>query len=131
MMENTVNYTHYRESSLGQALSESIDLLVAEGKLTEEQAVVVLLQFDAEINKALAQQPSRFMNLEGDIASYRNADNTWNWQLTHVKFRIADTEKELTTATYQELDKVNIAATDAFPGRIYSRKRSKVAKTKK
>ena len=90
-----VNYSHYRESSLGKALQDSLSDLVDEEKLTPEQAVHALLQYDIQMNRHLKQQPEVSVELVGDVVNYRNADNVWNWKLTNAVVTFFDESKTL------------------------------------
>jgi hypothetical protein len=119
-----VNYSHYREGTLGVALQETLDEFVAEGVLTPEQAVRSLQQFDVEMNKHLEQQEkvdNMCMQMEGTISHYRNAENVWNWQLEGATVKFATLEAGLKRVKPIELGRVKVVATDAFPGRVSAR----------
>ena len=129
-----VNYSHYRESSLGKALQDSLSDLVDEEKLTPEQAVHALLQYDIQMNRHLKQQPEVSVELVGDVVNYRNADNVWNWKLTNAVVTFFDESKTLKeevtgeaaskkkrkkqAGAQIEVGDLNVIAVDAFPGRV-------------
>lgn len=49
-------YMMYRETTLGSALSRTLDEFVEEGLITKQLALKVLNTFDRNINKALANR---------------------------------------------------------------------------
>ena len=51
--EPVPTYTHYRNSTLGVSLQDSIDELIAESKMSDELKEDVLAQFDKSITDAL------------------------------------------------------------------------------
>ena len=119
MEELKTDYKHYRESSIGKALEDALDDLVEDAKLTPAQAVSALLQFDVQINKHLSQLPEVQARITGDMQSYRNAENVWNWNLTNAELSFqgpAGGQTDEVTATA-----INMVATDAFPGRVIQR----------
>ncbi len=126
-----VNYSHYREGTLGVALQETLDEFVEEGVLSAEQAVRALQHFDVEMNKHLEQQEKMdpmFMQMEGTISHYRNAENVWNWQLEDATVKFAPVESGLKRSKPISLGRVKVVATDAFPGRVSARAGRKKAK---
>jgi polyhydroxyalkanoate synthesis regulator phasin len=126
-----VNYSHYREGTLGTALQETLDEFVEEGVLTAEQAVRALQQFDVEMNRHLEEQEkldSMCMQMEGTISHYRNAENVWNWQLEGATAKFAALEAGLKRSKPIALGRVKVIATDAFPGRVSARAGRKKSK---
>ncbi len=126
-----VNYSHYREGTLGVALQESLDELVEEGVLKPEQAVTALQHFDVEMNKHLEQQEKvdpMFMHIEGSIKTYRNAESVWQWQLSDARVKFAVADMNLKRSKPFDLTNVKVIATDAFPGRVSGRAGRKKSK---
>ncbi|KAK6055168.1 Transcription initiation factor IIA, gamma subunit, helical domain protein [Cooperia oncophora] len=54
LAQRTMAYMMYRETTLGSALSRTLDEFVEEGLITRPLAMKVLTTFDKNINKALA-----------------------------------------------------------------------------
>ena len=53
---NTATYELYRNSALGQALIETLDVYVQEGMLSPQLAMRCLLQFDKSFAQGLKDQ---------------------------------------------------------------------------
>lgn len=121
MQQEDHAHQHYRVGCLGRALQDALDEFVQEGKLTPEQAVSALLHFDQQANKNLKQPPEVWMGLEGDIVTYKNVDNVWNWTLKDTTVCVAQDEAGLKPATKVSVGTMNVIATDAYPGRVVSR----------
>lgn len=141
-----VNYAHYRECTLGQALQDTLAAMVAKGRLTEQQSDVALQEcaprgggwrariltlwgarFDAAINTRLAQlqDSTPWMAIDGEVATYSSVADTWHWTLRNVTIALGASEKALSKAPVAQVDALQVVATDAFPGRIISRGRNK------
>eukprot|EP01112_Ceratiomyxa_fruticulosa_P018731 TRINITY_DN603_c0_g2_i1.p1 TRINITY_DN603_c0_g2~~TRINITY_DN603_c0_g2_i1.p1 ORF type:complete len:115 (-),score=18.32 TRINITY_DN603_c0_g2_i1:208-552(-) len=98
------HYELYRKSSIGVALSDTLDELVNNGQLSAQMALHILPVFDKVMNEALATKVKTKANVKGHLHTYRFCDNVWTFILENAQFKI-DTE----TFT---LDKVKIVACD-------------------
>ncbi|KHJ97552.1 Transcription initiation factor IIA, gamma subunit, helical domain protein [Oesophagostomum dentatum] len=65
-------YTMYRETTLGSALTHTLDDFVEEGMISRTLAAKVLAAFDASINKALAYRVKNkggtLLETEGNVS---------------------------------------------------------------
>jgi len=97
-------YELYRRSTLGMTLTDSLDEMVTNGKLTPTIAMKVLAQFDKVRSSCsdssilvtlFAVLPLKCMNealknvktkttFKGDLYSYRFCDNVWTFVLNNV-----------------------------------------------
>jgi hypothetical protein len=106
---------------MGAALQETLTELVEEGKLTEEQVVEVLLQFDLQTNAHLKHpfHNPLYMGIEGDVITYTNAENVWRWQLRNCNVWFNEKESNKKAApVVVKVGNTNVVATDFYPGRI-------------
>jgi len=76
-------YELYRRSTLGMTLTDSLDEMVTNGKLTPTIAMKVLAQFDKCMNEALKNVKTK-TTFKGDLYSYRFCDNVWTFVLNNV-----------------------------------------------
>lgn len=106
---------------MGLAMKETLEELVEEGKLTEEQAVEVQLQFDLQVNTHLKQplHNPMYMGIEGDVITYTNAENVWKWQLRNCKVWFNDKESNKKWAPVTvNVGNTSVIACDFYPGRV-------------
>lgn len=100
--------------------------------------------------RQLPEESSAWMGLDGEIVTYRcaladgscdcaaltccarhsNAENVWYWTLRNGIITFAPTEAQLKVANSIEVGNMQVIATDAFPGRIIARGKSKKKKLK-
>lgn len=73
----------YRESTLGRTLSESLNVLVAEEQLLQEEADVVMDRFNRRVNEELEKHPPVLMVMEGELEKKLNSRKTRHFAL-HV-----------------------------------------------
>lgn len=78
-------YELYRRSTLGMTLTDSLDEMVTNGKLTPTVAMKVLAQFDKCMNEALKNVKTK-TTFKGDLHSYRFCDNVWTFVLNDATF---------------------------------------------
>ncbi|CAG0915064.1 unnamed protein product [Notodromas monacha] len=83
-------YEHYRLSSVGLALSDALDELVAYGIISDEFIDRIMRQFDSSINSALANSVSSQMEFTGKLTSYRFSDDVWTLMFRDMQFRNGD-----------------------------------------
>mmetsp|Transcript_9662 Transcript_9662/g.16683 ORF Transcript_9662/g.16683 Transcript_9662/m.16683 type:complete len:140 (-) Transcript_9662:244-663(-) len=100
-------YQHYRVSTVGIQLEDSLEDMVNSNIMTEDQAEMVRLQFDRTISAALASQVKAKGVLKGKLDHYRNCDNVWTFFLNSASIRI-----DTTGDTIPVDDKLKIIACD-------------------
>lgn len=81
------NYTLYRESSLGKALTDTLDELIQDGQLDPQTAMKVLAQFDVSIAEALHSRVRSRATLKGHLHVYRFCDDVWTFVVDSANFR--------------------------------------------
>eukprot|EP00128_Syssomonas_multiformis_P004870 Colp12_sorted_trinity150504_noHs@23949 len=101
---STMIYEAYRKTTLGSALTDSLDELITAKQIHPEMALKILAQFDKSISNALATKAKNRINFKGHLKTYRNCDNVWTFEVRDVTFRL---ESETLKA-----DKLSIVACD-------------------
>ncbi|OCT44508.1 Transcription initiation factor IIA subunit 2 [Cladophialophora carrionii] len=83
-------YELYRGSSIGDALIDTIDDLINEGRIEPQLAMKILSNFDRAIAETLAEKvKSRltFKSLQGHLETYRFCDDVWTFLVKDVRFK--------------------------------------------
>ena len=80
-------YELYRRSTLGTALTDTLDELIQEGSLDPQMAMKVLAQFDESIAEALNTKVRSRANLKGHLYEYRFCDDVWTFVIDNAVFR--------------------------------------------
>ncbi|KAI9278405.1 transcription initiation factor IIA, gamma subunit, helical domain-containing protein [Phascolomyces articulosus] len=104
-MSSTQFYELYRRSSIGMALTDSLDELIQSGHINPQLAMRVLTTFDKSISEALAQLVRNKANVKGHLHTYRFCDDVWTFIIENPNFKF---EQETVSA-----DKVKIVACNA------------------
>ncbi|KIH46092.1 Transcription initiation factor IIA, gamma subunit, helical domain protein [Ancylostoma duodenale] len=82
-----MSYIMYRETTLGVALTHTLDEFVEEGMISRALAAKVLAAFDANINKALAFKVKNKVQFKSQkLLAYRYCDNVWTIIMKGVEF---------------------------------------------
>ncbi|KAJ3274801.1 Transcription initiation factor IIA small chain (TFIIA 13.5 kDa subunit) [Terramyces sp. JEL0728] len=105
MSQQPPQYQLYRESSLGRALTDTLDDLIQDSLLDPQTAMQVLTQFDASISEALHAKVRSRATLKGHLHVYRFCDDVWTFVVDSANFRL---ENETVVA-----DKVKVVACNA------------------
>lgn len=81
-------YQHYRLSSLGQDLNDTLDELISNEMFDASHKEVVLEQYEKAILDALATQVKTKACIRGAIMHYRNHDDIWTFFLKTIDVKI-------------------------------------------
>ena len=95
------DYTLYRQSSIGTALTDTLDELIQNSLMDPQVAMRILIQFDSTISESLKKVKSK-ANFKGHLEDYRFCEDVWTFKLTDSTFRM---ESENVT-----VDKIKIVA---------------------
>ncbi|KAJ2546687.1 Transcription initiation factor IIA subunit 2 [Coemansia sp. RSA 1933] len=95
-------YELYRTSTLGAALTDSLDDLITAGHITPQLAIQVLEQYDKSISEALSTKVRAKAVMKGNLRTYRFCDDVWTFIIRNPTFKF---DHETATA-----DKVKIVA---------------------
>ncbi len=94
MSSNTGYYEHYRASSIGSALMDTLDDLVNQGRITGSLAIKVLAHFDRAIAETLVREAKVSVNIRGYTKYYTNRDpRVYVFMLENVTVEIRRDER--------------------------------------
>ncbi|RMZ89853.1 hypothetical protein DV736_g2916, partial [Chaetothyriales sp. CBS 134916] len=96
-------YELYRNSSIGEALVDTIDDLIHDGRIEPQLALRVLANFDRVVSETLAENVKSRLTFKGHLETYRFCDDVWTFLVKDVKFK-SDADKEF------HADKVKIVS---------------------
>nr|CAG8488419.1 6064_t:CDS:2 [Entrophospora candida]CAG8502491.1 7822_t:CDS:2 [Entrophospora candida] len=97
-------YELYRRSSIGIALTESLDDFIQTGQITPQLAMKVLLQFDKSITEALETKvKTKATFKQGHLHTYRFCDEVWTFIIKNPNFKLDQNEAI-------QVDKIKIVA---------------------
>ncbi|GBE89012.1 transcription initiation factor IIA gamma subunit [Sparassis latifolia] len=85
-------YEFYRGSSIGMALTDSLDELITSGAITPQLAMKVLLQFDKSLADTLVKHVKTKTTLKGHLHTYRLCDDVWTFVVTNASFKMESNE---------------------------------------
>ncbi|ORZ25301.1 transcription initiation factor IIA, gamma subunit, helical domain-domain-containing protein [Absidia repens] len=84
---STPFYELYRRSSIGMALTDSLDELIQSGHLNPQLAMRVLTTFDKSISEGLAQLVRNRAVIKGHLHTYRFCDDVWTFIIENPNFK--------------------------------------------
>ncbi|KAK7467193.1 Transcription initiation factor IIA subunit 2 [Stygiomarasmius scandens] len=100
-------YEFYRGSSIGMALTDSLDELITSGSITPQLAMKVLQQFDKSLADVMVKQVKtkttlkvRFLSFavlssqlfQGHLHTYRLCDDVWTFIVKNASFKMEGNE---------------------------------------
>ncbi|XGW14514.1 hypothetical protein V3C99_000655 [Haemonchus contortus] len=104
-----MSYMMYRETTLGKALTETLDQFIEENLISRSLAAKTLAIFDKNINKALAYKVKTRMQFKSErLLAYRYCDNVWTFILKDVDLH------DIIWQFEQKIDKLKIVACEAI-----------------
>ncbi|KAI5861932.1 transcription initiation factor IIA gamma chain [Durotheca rogersii] len=102
-------YELYRRSSVGAALTDTLDDLITDHQIDPQLAMKVLANFDRAITEVLQEKVKARLSFKGSLDTYRFCDEVWTFQLKNVIFKM-DNNSQAVSA-----DKVKIVSCTAKP----------------
>ncbi|KAJ2692279.1 Transcription initiation factor IIA subunit 2 [Coemansia spiralis] len=100
-------HEHYRNGTLGIALTDTLDELIQAGHITPQLAIQVLEQFDRSLIETLKTQVKAKAVVKGRLGRYGNCDDVWEFVITNAQFRLGVSKEELS------VDRIKIVARKA------------------
>ncbi|KLO06019.1 transcription initiation factor IIA gamma subunit [Schizopora paradoxa] len=92
----SVYYEFYRGSSIGLALTDSLDELITSGAITPQLAMKVLQQFDKSLANTLVEQVRTKVKTKvtgkGHSKWYRLCDEVWTFIVENPTFKMESNE---------------------------------------
>ncbi|KAK5580748.1 hypothetical protein RB653_000772 [Dictyostelium firmibasis] len=106
-MANKQNYYElYRKSTIGEALTDTLEELLINQYISNSLYQKILTQFDKTINEALSNTVKAKTTFKGNLHTYRFCDNVWTFILDNAQFKTEANE-------IVRVDRVKIVACDA------------------
>ncbi|BFZ58968.1 Transcription initiation factor IIA subunit 2 [Savitreella phatthalungensis] len=95
-------YEIYRATSIGNALTDTLDEMIQTGRLAPRLAMKVLFHFDRIAAEMLADKVKNKLTFKGHLDTYRFCDEVWTFIIKAASFKF---DEETVTA-----DKIKIIA---------------------
>ncbi|CAJ2514210.1 Uu.00g023290.m01.CDS01 [Anthostomella pinea] len=102
-------YELYRRSSIGAALTDTLDDLITSNHLDPQLAMKILANFDRAITEVLQEKVRSRLSFKGSLHTYRFCDEVWTFQLKNITFKMENGGQVVSA------NKVKIVACTAKP----------------
>ncbi|KAK2624420.1 hypothetical protein QTJ16_006370 [Diplocarpon rosae] len=97
-------YELYRRSSIGMALTDTLDDLISERRIEPQLAMKILANFDRSITEVLADKVKARLTFKGHLDTYRFCDEVWTFLIKDVTFKMENSSQTV------QVDKVKIVS---------------------
>ncbi|KAI9821867.1 MAG: Transcription initiation factor IIA small chain (TFIIA 13.5 kDa subunit) [Pycnora praestabilis] len=87
-MNNQAYYELYRRSSVGWALTDTLDELITARRIEPQLAMKIVANFDRSITEVLAEKVKARLNFKGHLDTYRFCDDVWTFLIKDVNFKL-------------------------------------------
>ncbi|ORY09644.1 transcription initiation factor IIA, gamma subunit-domain-containing protein [Clohesyomyces aquaticus] len=84
-------YELYRRSSLGGALTDTLDQLITDRRIEPQLAMKILMNFDKAIAEVLADKVKARLTFKGHLDTYRFCDEVWTFIIKDINFKLDNT----------------------------------------
>ena len=88
MAAETKYYELYRRSSLGGALTDTLDSLITERRIEPQLAMKILLNFDKAVADSLTEKVKSRLTFKGHLDTYRFCDDVWTFIIKDINFKL-------------------------------------------
>lgn len=82
------NYELYRNSSIGTALTDTLDDLISDNVIEPQLAMRIIANFDKAFSEIIAERVKSRMSFKGHLATYRFCDDVWTFLIRDVQFKL-------------------------------------------
>ncbi|KAL3427399.1 transcription initiation factor iia small chain [Phlyctema vagabunda] len=100
----TSYYELYRRSSIGMALTDTLDDLISERRIEPQLAMKILANFDRSITEVLSDKVKARLTFKGHLDTYRFCDEVWTFLIKDVTFKMENSSQTV------QADKVKIVS---------------------
>ncbi|KAJ9161948.1 hypothetical protein NKR19_g1819 [Coniochaeta hoffmannii] len=100
-------YELYRRSSIGLALTDTLDELIGAQHIDPQLAMKILSNFDRAITETLNDKVKARLTFKGSLDTYRFCDEVWTFLIKNVTFKMENGGQTVTA------DKVKIVSCNA------------------
>ncbi|KAI9748413.1 MAG: Transcription initiation factor IIA small chain (TFIIA 13.5 kDa subunit) [Lichina confinis] len=87
-MSGQAYYELYRRSSIGMALTDTLDDLITERRIEPQLAIKILANFDRSITDILSDKVRAKLGFKGHLDTYRFCDEVWTFLIEDVQFKM-------------------------------------------
>ncbi|KZF19376.1 transcription initiation factor IIA, gamma subunit [Xylona heveae TC161] len=87
-MSGSAYYELYRRSSIGLALTDTLDDLISARRMEPQLAMKILANFDRSITEVLADKVKARLSFKGHLDTYRFCDEVWTFLIKDVNFKL-------------------------------------------
>ncbi|RFU31147.1 hypothetical protein B7463_g5155, partial [Scytalidium lignicola] len=115
-------YELYRRSSIGMALTDTLDDLISERRIEPQLAMKILANFDRSITEVLAEKVKARLTFKGHLDTYRFCDEVWTFLIKDVTFKMENSSQTV------QADKVKIRIESPNSGATESLSRGEESK---
>lgn len=91
MADSSKYYELYRRSSLGGALTDTLDSLITERRIEPQLAMKILVNFDKAVAEVLADKVKARLTFKGHLDTYRFCDEVWTFIIKDINFKLDNT----------------------------------------
>ncbi|KAM4064660.1 transcription initiation factor IIA, gamma subunit [Hirsutella rhossiliensis] len=100
-------YELYRRSSIGLALTDTLDDLISDDRINPQLAMKILGNFDQAITETLQKSVKSRLQFKGSLDTYRFCDEVWTFLIRNVTFKMDNGSQSV------QADKVKIVSCNA------------------
>jgi len=86
-------YELYRRSSVGMALTDTLDQLISDQRLDPQLAMKVIQNFDKAVSEVLADKVRSRMSFKGHLDTYRFCDDVWTFIIKDINFKLDNSQQ--------------------------------------
>ncbi|ORY85733.1 transcription initiation factor IIA gamma chain [Protomyces lactucae-debilis] len=80
-------YEIYRNTSIGVALTDTLDEMVTQGRIAPQLAMKILYHYDEQASKALNEKVKSRLTFKGHLDTYRFCDEVWTFIIKDASFK--------------------------------------------
>ncbi|KAH8678967.1 transcription initiation factor-like protein IIA gamma chain [Tricladium varicosporioides] len=82
-----------RNSSIGMALTDTLDDLISARRIEPQLAMKILANFDRSITEVLADKVKSRLSFKGHLDTYRFCDEVWTFLIKDVTFKMENSSQ--------------------------------------
>ncbi|KAJ3246311.1 hypothetical protein HDU78_007395 [Chytriomyces hyalinus] len=82
----------YQQSSIGQALIDTLDDMVQDGSIEPQVAARTLQEFDKSLSEAFRTKVRAKATIKGKVDYFRGCDDVWTFVLEQATFKFERSE---------------------------------------
>jgi len=81
-------YELYRTSSIGTALTDTLDDLISSNQIEPQLAMKIIAHFDKAFIETIADRVKSRLSFKGHLDTYRFCDDVWTFSVKDVNFKL-------------------------------------------